>query len=141
MSSWHSYPSIFTLGHRAIKDIFLDSVIVEEKVDGSQISFGKFDGVLRIKSKGKELDINHPEKLFSIAVDIIKTLDLQDGWTYRGEYLKSPKHNALFYDRVPKNHIIIFDINIDEENYLPYLEKVREADRIGLEVVPLLKSS
>ena len=29
--SWHSYPSIFAMGHRALKELFLDPVIVEEK--------------------------------------------------------------------------------------------------------------
>lgn len=41
--SWHSYPSTFALGHRAIADLLLDPVLVEEKVDGSQFSFGVFE--------------------------------------------------------------------------------------------------
>jgi hypothetical protein len=36
MNSWHSYPSIFTLGHSAISDLLDGPVCVEEKVDGSQ---------------------------------------------------------------------------------------------------------
>lgn len=43
MDSWHSYPSIFAIGHRALAELLLDPVIVEEKVDGSQFSFGLFD--------------------------------------------------------------------------------------------------
>ena len=42
-TSWHSYPSIFALGHRALAELFLDPVVVEEKVDGSQFSFGLFE--------------------------------------------------------------------------------------------------
>ena len=34
MSSWHSYPKVYALGHSAIKDLLLDSVILEEKIDG-----------------------------------------------------------------------------------------------------------
>lgn len=37
-TSWHSYPSIYALGHRALGELFLDPVVVEEKVDGSQFS-------------------------------------------------------------------------------------------------------
>lgn len=145
MSSYHSYPSIFNLGHRYIADLLLDPVLVEEKVDGSQISFGKFtvvhEGVmhydLRMRSKGAELNIIAPEGMFKKAVDYVQSIAhiLTPEWTYRGEYLAKPKHNALAYDRIPHNHIIIFDINIAEETYLTHDAKRIEAERIGLEVV------
>jgi ATP-dependent RNA circularization protein (DNA/RNA ligase family) len=35
-----SYPSIYALGHRAIRELFDGPVVVEEKIDGSQFSFG-----------------------------------------------------------------------------------------------------
>jgi len=35
-----SYPKVLALGHRYIKDILDGEHIVEEKLDGSQISFG-----------------------------------------------------------------------------------------------------
>lgn len=140
MSSWGSYPSIFNLGHRYVADLLLDPVLVEEKVDGSQFSFGVIDGELRCRSKGAEINIDAPEQMFSKAIGYVKSKhdDLHPGWTYRGEYLQKPKHNALVYDRVPNNHIIIFDINIAEEAYLSYDAKRIEAERIGLEVVPIL---
>jgi hypothetical protein len=140
MSSWHSYPSIYALGHRAVEELLLDDVICEEKIDGSQISFGKFNNELKIRSKGKEMIPDDPEKMFTKGVETIKTLDLHDGWTYRGEFLSKPKYNALAYDRIPKGYIILFDINVDEEKYLSYDEKKKECDRIGLECVPLLKT-
>ncbi len=145
MSSYHSYPSIFNLGHRYIADLLLDPVLVEEKVDGSQISFGKFavvhEGVthydLRMRSKGAELNILAPKGMFKKAVDYVQSIAhmLTPEWTYRGEYLAKPKHNVLAYDRVPNNHIIIFDINTEEETYLDMGAKHAEATRIGLEVV------
>jgi hypothetical protein len=137
-TSWHSYPSIYALGHRAIVDLTKDDVLVEEKIDGSQISFGKFGDELKVRSKGQQLVVEAPEKMFKLGVDQIKELDLKDGWTYRGEYLNKPKHNCLCYGRVPDKNIIIFDINPAEEEYLPYEEKKAEAKRIGLECVPLL---
>ena len=138
MSSWHSYPSIYALGHRALADLFNNPVVVEEKVDGSQFSFGIIDGVLRARSKGKELVLDAPEKMFAQAVKVIRTLPLTPGWTYRGEYLQSPRHNCLSYGRTPANNIIIFDINTDEECYLTYDEKARESARLGFETVPLI---
>jgi RNA ligase-like protein len=141
MSSWHSYPSIYNFGHRALTSLFDGPVIVQEKVDGSQFSFGRFEGVLRFRSKGKEIYAENPEALFVRALEsVLERSDLlHDGWTYRGEYLQKPKHNALAYDRTPVGHIILFDINTAEETYLPYHEAVEEACRIGLEYVPLLE--
>jgi hypothetical protein len=140
MSSWHSYPKIFNMGHPQIRQLFDDRVLIEEKVDGSQFSFGKFNGELRCRSKGKEIVLDAPEKMFTKAVETVKELEplLVDGWTYRGEFLSKPKHNCNAYERVPLKNIIIFDININEEMYLPYNEKCDEATRLGLEVVPLI---
>jgi hypothetical protein len=144
VSSWHSYPSIFALGHRYIADLLTGPVVVEEKVDGSQFSFGVFDEdgvrVLRCRSKGKELDIDAPEKMFTEAVQsVVMIADrLTPGWTYRGEYLKSPHHNGLAYDRIPIGHVILFDINVAEESYLDPGARAEEAARVGLECVPVL---
>ena len=137
-SSWHSYPSIYSLGHAAVRDIFTAPVRVEEKVDGSQFSAGRFGGVLRCRSKGATIDPNYPEAMFKEAVEVVSELDLRDGWTYRFEYLRHPKHNVLQYSRVPKNYLVLFDINTGYEEYLPYNEMLAEGERLGLEVVPLL---
>jgi hypothetical protein len=134
----HSYSEIFNLGHRAIADLLKYPVIIEEKVDGSQFSFGKKDGELWARSKGQELNMQAPEKMFVAGVNAVNELNLTDGWIYRGEYLKSPKHNALAYERIPLNHVIIFDIERGYYNFLSRLEKEDEAQRVGLEVVPIL---
>lgn len=141
-TSWHSYPKIFALGHRSISGIFLDPVIVEEKLDGSQFSFGMFDGELKCRSKGAVLNMLAPEKMFQQAVDYVRTIatQLRDGWTYRGEFLGRPKHNTLAYSRTPNNYIMGFDINTGHEAYLTYEEKTQEFARIGLETVPLIYS-
>jgi RNA ligase len=141
MNSFHSYPSIFALGHKALASLLDGPVNVEEKIDGSQFSFGMTeDGELKMRSKGATLYPDAPEKMFTRAVATAKDLLplLHPGWTYRAEYLTAPRHNALAYDRIPARHLIIFDINPDHEAYLPYAQKAAEAERIGLEVVPLL---
>lgn len=143
MNSWHSYPLIFAFGHRAVADLLTVPVIVEEKIDGSQFSFG-IDGTgdIHVRSKGAVMQVDAPENMFVPAVETVKELApaLIPGWTYRGEYLKKPKHNALAYDRTPKDHIVIFDVNTDHQAYLSYDDKVAETTRIGLECVPLLFS-
>lgn len=137
-TSWHSYPKIFTLGHRGIAEIFHDPVVIEEKVDGSQFSFGRFNGELRCRSKGATIDVLRPEKMFKRAIEVVGSLPLMNGWTYRAEYLEKPKHNALAYDRVPTNHLMLFDVNTGHEEYLTTSTKLAEADRIGIECVPMI---
>lgn len=140
MTSWNSYPEIFNLGHRAVQEIFEDDVLIEEKIDGSQFSFGKIDGKLMVRSKGRKFDIYACDDMFKKACETVLEIAplLQEGLTYRGEYLNKNKHNALAYDRTPLKNIIIFDIAVGEESYLTYHAKVEEARRIGLETVPLL---
>lgn len=137
-TSWHSYPSIYALGHAALSDLLLDPILVEEKVDGSQFSFGRFNGELRVRSKGQQMDPDRPEKMFARAVNTVRELPLVDGWTYRSEYLEKPKHNALAYDRTPKGHVMLFDINTGHETYMGPAEKTAEASRLGLECVPVV---
>ncbi len=137
----HSYPNVYQLGHKLVSNVLDGYVLVQEKIDGSQISFGIDNlGDLRIRSKNKEIDIEHPDDMFRLAVEwIVKnSSNLQAGWTYRGEYLQKSKHNTLAYSRVPRNNIILFDICDGVESYLPYSEVKAEAERIGLEVVPLI---
>lgn len=139
-TSWHSYPKVWNVGHGAAKELFLDEVIIEEKVDGSQFSFGAFQGVMKLRSKGQEIHLDSVPKMFEEAASFCLSIKdrLTEGYTYRAEYLQKPKHNVLAYDRIPNNHLIIFDINTGEEQYLSYEAKKAEADRLGLEIVPLL---
>lgn len=137
----HSYPSIYNVGHSAVAQMMGEEVVVEEKVDGSQFSFGVSDaGEIMARSKGQQLVIDAPEKMFAAGVEAVKSVAglLRPGWTYRGEYLQSPKHNALAYARTPRNHVIIFDINPALETYLSPEDRAAEAERIGFECVPVL---
>jgi hypothetical protein len=143
MESWHSYPKVYALGHPAIKSLLNGPVHIEEKVDGSQFSFGVFDNRVMCRSRGQVLNVDAPEKMFVEAVRVVMDLqhELRNGWTYRAEYLQKPKHNTLCYDRIPANHLILFDINTGQEQYLSYEDKAEEAERLGLDVVPKLADS
>lgn len=135
-----SYCSIYNLGHAAVADLLKGPVIVEEKVDGSQISFGVLDGELRMRSKGADINIVAPEGMFLKGVETVKGLQerLQPGWVYRGEFLAKPKHNALAYDRYPNGHIMLWDVEVSEATYLSPEHKAAESARFGLECVPTL---
>lgn len=137
----NSYPSIFALGHAAIADLLKSPVIVEEKCDGSQMSFMKTaEGELICRSKGANLNMIAPEGMFLKGVEVLRGIldSLPVGVTFRGEYFRSEKHNVLCYGRIPKNHIIIFDINPALETYLSPKEKRALAESLGFEVVPTL---
>ena len=134
-----SYVKIYNFGHKAIEDLFKDPVIIQEKVDGSQFSFGvdKDTGELLCASHYTNLNLN-AAGMFQPAVDYVKSIagKLFTGCAYRGEFLAKPHHNTLKYNRIPNNHIILFDIDMGQENYLPPDGVRREADFLGLEVVP-----
>jgi hypothetical protein len=134
----HSYSEIYNLGHKAIADLLKYPVIVEEKIDGSQFSFGKKDGKLWARSKGQDLNMDAPEKMFLAGIQAVNFLPLHDGWIYRGEYLQKPHHNALAYNRIPINHVVPFDIERAPYDFLSPEDKQLECARIGLEVVPVL---
>jgi hypothetical protein len=142
-TSWNAYPKSLAVGHRYLTGIFEDPVTVTEKIDGSQFSFGIFNGEIRCRSKNQEIPLDEGRSIlgmFGSAVDTVKKMadQLKDGYTYRAEYLKKPKHNVLAYDRVPKNFLIIFDIARGQEDYLDYTDMAAESERIGMECVPLI---
>jgi hypothetical protein len=141
VSSWHSYPKIYNVGHAAVSDVLSAEVYVEEKVDGSQFSFGVIDGELKCRSKGKE-QYPQTDKMFERAVASVldRKGKLREGWTYSGEYLQKPKHNTISYSSIPVGCIMIFDIRTGEEEYLGPGAKLLEANRIGYDCVPVLAS-
>jgi len=139
MTHIYSYPTVYALGHSAITAIFSGPVVVEEKIDGSQFSMAILDGELVCRSKGKELVLDAPEQMFVSAVETARSLALHPGWVYRCEFLSKPKHNTLVYSRVPAKGLIVYDIGTGLEAYLGPAEKLDEAERLGLECVPVLR--
>lgn len=140
-TSWHGYGKIYGVGHAAVKDIFSKVCTIEEKIDGSQFSFGVIEGRLRIKSHHQDIsDIVGDWGLFTEAIAYVRELHQQGklvpGWTYRGEVIQKKKHNKLEYDRVPNHCIVGFDIATGEEQYLGYVDKVSEFRKLDLECVP-----
>lgn len=108
-------------------------------VHNSQISFSRDNNnELSIRSKRQTVYEDAPEKLFATAVESIKKLPLKTDYIYRGEYLQKPRHNCLSYNRVPKNNIIIYNIDAGDQKYLSYDNMKREAEELGLETAPLL---
>jgi hypothetical protein len=140
-----SYPKVYNLGHAAIKDLFDGDVVVQEKVDGSQFSFAlsgsEADGPFPVmRSKGAPVFPGTADKLFAPAADTVLQLvdKLIPGWVYRGEVISKPKHNTLTYGRVPAGSVILFDVEVSDGTFMSPGELKDEADRLGLEAVPVI---
>lgn len=136
-----AFPKIFAIGSRYTERLFNGEVEITEKVDGSQIGFGYVDGELIIRSKGSQLFLEKPEKMFGDAIETIKELipAISDGTFYYGEYLRTPKHNVLKYSRTPKDHIALYGmLDIKTQYYYPYSKIAEEAQRLAIDVVPIL---
>lgn len=138
----HSYPKVYNLGHPAIRDLFDGTVVVQEKVDGSQFTFGVIDGGLYCRSKGADVYTNTTDSNFRGAVDTALRLFeaglLVEGWQYRGEAMRSAKHNTLCYGRAPVGNVVLFDVDtgLEERAHPEVLSAI--AHQLGLECVPLV---
>jgi len=134
-----SYPHIWPLGHRELDPLLNVPVIAEEKIDGSQISFGRIGDDIYVRSRGAIVPVPAPDgHMFKKAVEeIVARKDLLvDGWTYRGEYLSKPKHTTLAYRVVPRGNIIVFDIEASPSRFLSVNEKPGACARIDFQCIP-----
>lgn len=107
-------PKIYRLGESHTAGVLSGpGVVIEEKYDGSQFSFGIVEGKLQCRSKENILDLNAPG-MFALAVKTAKQLfedgKLVEGWIYLCEFLAKPKHNVLTYSRVPAGNLVLYDV-------------------------------
>lgn len=137
-----SYGKIINLGNPGTEETFTGDVVIQEKADGSQFGFGVTEtGQLSIRSKGKIIT-EQCDSLFHQGwtyIHSIKDKILKYGTDvyFYCEYLKTPKHNVLKYDRIPKNHLVLFDCTkqgkfVDRET-LEFIAK-----DLGIDVIPQL---
>ena len=136
-----AFPKINTLGTKYVAEIWDDVIEITEKVDGSQIAWGKIDGVLYIRSRGKIFDISNPDKMFKEGVSHIKSIEdkLEPNYVYYAEYLQKPKHNTLCYSRIPKNHLMLFGMsNIDQTFVGSHRILASKAKELDIDVAPIL---
>lgn len=144
-----SYSKIFALGTPCIRSIFSSEVEVTEKVDGSQFVFGVVDGLLKMRSKGAEIFVGAPNKQFANGINYVISLaadnHLPEGIIFYCEYLQKEKHNALTYNRTPKNHLALYAVSdvggegAGSREYCNNYEALSEWARgLDIDVVPLI---
>ena len=111
------FPKVFRLDANPVQRFIDQPVIIKEKLDGSQFSFGYIsDHGLVCRSKNQVIH-GDTVPLFSEAVRYVQSIEdtlrgLED-MVFYCEYLKKPRHNVLTYDRVPKNHLMLFGVSND----------------------------
>jgi hypothetical protein len=142
-----AFPKIFPLGQDYISKIFDGPVEVTEKIDGSQFVFGNIDGDLQMRSKGtmihdyatrNERDLFYPIIQHALRLHVAGALP--NGFVFFGETLKSPKHNTLCYERIPKNHFALFAVaEYGSHKFLDSHEDLTTwSNVLDTDVVPLL---
>jgi len=103
-------------------------IVLEEKIDGSNFRIGiNKDGTVQFGSRTQdETDDSFSKKTFRPIIDYVTKH--MDSWNVRekmmntlesmeydsiiifGEYLSKPRHSTLYYERIPKNYLAVFDI-------------------------------
>jgi hypothetical protein len=137
------YGKPLTLGHKWLDELWDGTVYIQEKIDGSQFSFTVTDDdVLLCRSHNQQIYTLEEASMFQPAVDMALVLQskgvLTKGYIYRCEFLRKPKHNKLAYERTPEGFLILFDVDMGNQDYMRPKELKAEAQKIGLEVVPML---
>ena len=133
-----AFTKIFAIGTDYIRDIFNEEVEITEKIDGSQFDFGNIGGIIHMRSKGAQLFVDNPEKMFAEGISYVESISdrLPEGKVFFCEYMKKPKHNTLKYDRIPKNHIMLFSVmNVATQSFEASGEW---ANMLDIEHVPVL---
>jgi len=143
MRSFPSYPKILYLGKPFTAGVFNSELIVQEKVDGSFFGFGIDErGDLVLRSKNTLIDVNAFPKLFKEGVEYVLSIEqgilyFPENTFFYCEYLKTEKHNTLHYERIPKNHLVLFDCLMQGE-FVDREKLVEFADMLNIDVIPEL---
>lgn len=137
-----SMGKVWNFGHGVLENLFVGPVVAQEKIDGSQISWMSKDGALHVRSKGAVI---YPETVAKTDMfyPSVQTLvaafgcgALADGVIYRGEAMRSAKHNTIAYERAPHGHIVLFDVELPDGEFGDLSRVAHEAAVMGIEAVP-----
>lgn len=140
-----AYPKIFTIGSPHIPHLFKGSVEVTEKIDGSQFNFGLDNNKnLVMRSKGKDLYREDPEKMFQQAINYVISIEknlkthFPPETFFYTEFLINPKHNVLNYSRIPKNHLMLFAAHFAGIGFVNFQKLKKMSAEIDIDLVSLL---
>lgn len=139
-----SYTKILTLGSSYTENALVGSVSIQEKVDGSLFAFGiNEQGTVVYRSKGVAVTKEVHANMFDKAVEFLdrnsflwnlQAFGEKDIYFYC-EFLNSPKHNVLHYDRTPKNNLVLFDV-LQDGKWQDYETILNYANDLEIDAIP-----
>jgi hypothetical protein len=138
------YTKILKINSRGTEHALEGNVVVQEKVDGSMFRFGwDENGELSMASHHAPLYPESPGK-FAPAVehvmgctDAIIAKKWYPIWCYC-EYLGKPKQITLAYERVPTNHLVLFDAMYGGGVFASRVMLQEIADLLHIDLIPEL---
>jgi hypothetical protein len=148
MQKFVGYPSISTVPKTKNPDS--SSYYIEEKYDGSQLSFrlentdtdNKMNLTFYNKNNKIKLPNHNFDKSITMLIELSKSVDINPNYIYHGEAISSIKHNANTYERIPKYYYMAYDIyDMQNNKYLDIEQKHLEFTRIGLEYATVIYNS
>jgi len=139
------YTKVMNLGNSGTERALVGEVVVQEKIDGSQFRFGiNEDGELVMGSKSVNWEYEQWDKMFKPGCDYLLSIEEVIKQNYKPdtyffcEYLQSPKHNVLKYDRIPEGHLILFDMMQEGQWIKSRVSLEATAIELNIDVVPEL---
>jgi hypothetical protein len=141
-----SYSKVLTLGALGTEQALSGTVVMEEKVDGSQFAWGiDENGEIGCRSHHQQI-VMDAAGMFAEAADHVCQMEtrLKADWDYYErrpiwfycEYLRKPRQNTLSYNRIPKNHLVLFDVKHGNEWVAPG-ELCYWADAYEIDTIPM----
>ena len=137
MSEMKKYMDIIRLGHKSTVGVLNegDNITITEKLDGSNASFKKENGIIKAFSRNTELNEENNLREFYQWTQTLNVNLLLDNVIYFGEWLV--KH-TISYPLDKLNKFYLYDIY--NENYSTYLDfsfVQYEANKLNLNLIPL----
>jgi hypothetical protein len=137
VNGFKEYPKIHRLGKEEVDDILIGNVLVQEKVDGANISiwWDNDSSLVKCGTRTRELPLDDSFNGFQEAVRSNKMLldwvEAHPELRLYGEWLV--KHTITYPDDAYRK-IYLFDVlNEDAETYLPQYEVAHISELLGVE--------
>ncbi|MGV4321121.1 RNA ligase family protein [Bacillus mojavensis] len=112
-----------------------ERIVVQEKLDGANASFMRDGNTIRAFSRLTELNEEDNLEGFYQFSQTLNPEELVNGFVYFGEFLTERK---VEYPEQHQKKFFLFDIyNPRLQRYLPFRDVKREAERLGLSLVPV----
>lgn len=130
------YHSIVRYGHRSTVDVLNagDQIVIEEKLDGSNVSVVKDKDKIRAFSRNTELNEENTLGGFYQFSQSLNADDLLDEIVYFGEFLNPHKVRYPNFEK----QFFLFDLyDLETDKYLPFSKVKEEAQRLNLNLVPV----